>query len=281
MNRSRYVPQQQAYAVNPYQAFGPMPTSAQPMPGMMPIGAFPPQQSAFGAGSPNPNPMGASPILQQHQHLTSPASMWANFANGPIIEDLCAPPPTHMGLAGSPPMNALPHHHQMRLASMGAGIHPSSLPQIQNVYGMRHPGQPGGTPHPGFIGAFPGSPPGMPVRMAGSFPPGYAAQPQGLAPQWAFQQHQQMQQQQQMQQHHQAQQQRNMVDPNAILSRPRMAGPGMVEATQGLGLDLDMGGQGQQQQMQGGQQGQQGQGQQQPLTPVDNSLGGFLSPIME
>ncbi|CAP62063.1 uncharacterized protein PODANS_5_560, partial [Podospora anserina S mat+] len=148
MNRSRYVPQQSAYTAAQFQPFGPgpVPTPAQ-MPGMIPMGY--PQQQMFG-GSPNPNAMGASPILQQQQAM-SPNALWAaNFANGPIIEDLCAPP--QMGLPTSPPMNALPP----RGMPMGAAIHPSSMPQVQNVFGLRQPG----TPHPGhgFAPMMPGVP---------------------------------------------------------------------------------------------------------------------------
>ncbi|KAK4203632.1 hypothetical protein QBC40DRAFT_219203 [Triangularia verruculosa] len=259
MNRSRYVPQQAAYTTSQFQPFGPgpVPTPAQ-MPGMIPMGY--PQQQVFG-GSPNPNAMGASPILQQQQAM-SPNAMWAaNFTNGPIIEDLCAPP--QMGLPTSPPpMNALPH----RGMPMGAAMHPSSMPQVQNVFGLRQPG----TPHPGH--GFAPMMPGMPARMVGSYPPGYAAQPQGIAWAGAHPHHHQLQLQHQLQQqaaaHQQAQQQqqqqRQFLDPTMILGRPRMEGGGFASGGNG-----------------GEQMGSPSMGSSpaaaQPLTPVESTLQGFMS----
>ncbi|KAK0664568.1 hypothetical protein QBC41DRAFT_328530 [Cercophora samala] len=255
MNRSRYVPQQSAYTTSQFQPFGPgpVPTPAQ-MPGMIPMGY--PQQQMFG-GSPNPNAMGGSPILQQQQAM-SPSAMWAaNFANGPIIEDLCAPP--QMGLPTSPHMNGLPP----RGMPMGAAIHPSSMPQVQNVFGLRQPG----TPHPGH--GFAPMMPGVPARMVGSYPPGYAAQPQGLA--WSHPHQLQLQQQLQQQaaqqhaqqQQQQQQQQRQFLDPTMMLGRPRME-PGF--AAGGNGAE---------------QMGSPSMGNSpgaQPLTPVESTLQGFMSP---
>lgn len=172
MNRSRYVPPT-AYPINPYsqQPFGPV-SSASGMQGMMPAPPLAmPSQPYSNQQQPG---MGQSPVQSQ----MSPSPMWSSNFNGPIIEDLCAPPPPFfVGLpSASPPLNALPP--RMAIAGMP---HPAALPQVQNVYGIHQPTphpfaqpppmhHPAGQPGQGHMGAMPSA------RVVGSYPP-YAAQP--------------------------------------------------------------------------------------------------------
>ncbi|KXX78113.1 hypothetical protein MMYC01_205094 [Madurella mycetomatis] len=125
MNRSRYVPQ--AYPVSSYQPYGSIPTTAAPQ-GMMPTQPMAMAPPTYGSISAQQG-MGQSPIQTQ----LSPNSMWTTaFPNGPIIEDLVAPP---MGIpSASPPMNAFPP----RMAAM-TQMHPGAMPQVQNVFGVRQP----------------------------------------------------------------------------------------------------------------------------------------------
>ncbi|KAH6623410.1 hypothetical protein F5144DRAFT_595587 [Chaetomium tenue] len=243
MNRSRYVPNP-VYSVNPYQQqqqqqYGAIPQQAQ-LQGMMPGQAMSMHPSAY--GSPPPG-VGHSPM----QTSMSPNTNWAaNFANGPIIEDLCAPPPP-MGMHASPPMNGM--HPRMAMGPM----HPGGMPQIQNVYGLRQP-----TPHP-FApqGMHPG--PGQPTtmqgmpsaRVMGTYPP-YTGQQHGIGIVYP-----------------------RPMDPNAMMVRPRLetafanpvpTGPG---GNAGLGM-----GQVASPNM-GGSPGGDGM---QPLTPVEEALREFLSP---
>ncbi|KAK4238605.1 hypothetical protein C8A03DRAFT_33357 [Achaetomium macrosporum] len=158
MNRSRYIPPT-AYSINAYQPYGVVPTQSQMQPGMMPS-----------------QPMGLPPQAtysnpQQHQSPVqaslSPNAMWtANFANGPIIEDLCAPPPPPPPIAIP---SAPPPHMRMHAAHTMGPMHPGAMPQVQNVYGVRQP-----VPHPAYAqGAFPGQPmQGIPAtRVMGTYPP--------------------------------------------------------------------------------------------------------------
>ena len=267
MNRSRYVAQQ-PYAMSPYppQAFGigPVPTPAQMPgaggmmhPGMPPqVSGFPnPQQQAQQAafGSPNPNAMGASPVLQQ---AMSPSALWtAQFANGPIIEDLCAPPPHHhphhMGLA-SPPLNALPPR--------GPGM--MQMPQVQNVYGLRQP------PAAGFM--IPPQHQGRLTVPGAAFapPPGYGM-PMGMQQQMQMQmqlQFQQAQAQAQAQaQQHQRQQQLEMEMELAGMAQ-RQGGQVGLEAQQADSPQLRVVTPGSATPAQG-----------MPLTPVETALSGFLT----
>ncbi|KAK3305975.1 uncharacterized protein B0T15DRAFT_533957 [Chaetomium strumarium] len=177
MNRSRYVPHA-VYSINPYASnpYGIGPTQS-PMQGGG--GMMPPSQAMGMAASQSPY---GSPQSQQHhgqspvQTSLSPNAMWAaNFANGPIIEDLCAPPPPPLTM----PPAAPPH---MRMA---AHMHPGAMPQVQNVYGVR---QPGGLPlhhhhHPAYAvqGPYPGQPmQGIPTaaRVVGTYPPYTSSMPQ-------------------------------------------------------------------------------------------------------
>ncbi|KAK4150007.1 hypothetical protein C8A00DRAFT_46503 [Chaetomidium leptoderma] len=240
MNRSRYVPHP-AYSINPYQQqpYGAVPAHAQ-MGGMMPT-----QQSLSMPPSAYGNPqqgMGQSPI----QTSLSPNTMWtANFANGPIIEDLCAPPQP-MGMhPGSPPMNAFPPR-----MSMGP-MHPGGMQHVQNVYGMPHPP----TPHP-FAHAM--HHPGQGSQMQG-IP---SARVMGTYPPYTGQQHGYVYPPQQL-------------DPNVgMMARPRLdtgfptpvgAMPGGNGAGMGQISSPPM----------GGSPGNDGMP---PLTPVEETLRGFLSP---
>ncbi|KAL2260348.1 hypothetical protein VTK26DRAFT_5653 [Humicola hyalothermophila] len=171
MNRSRYVAQP-TYALNQYN---PQPYGAVPAPG----GMMPGQQLAVPSsttyGSPPPTTLSSqSPI----QNTLSPSSTWAaTFANGPIIEDLCAPPPpppppayAAAAVLQSPPLNAF--HQRMPM-------HPSALPQVQDVFGVRQP----------VLPAFPGMHPHQAAQlhqhqrqggvqravMLGQYPPSTAA----------------------------------------------------------------------------------------------------------
>ena len=240
MNRSRYVPNP-VYSVNPYQQqqYGHIPQQPQ-MQGMMPPQHMSMAPSAYG----NPQPgMGQSPM----QTSMSPNGMWTpNFANGPIIEDLCAPPPP-MGMPmTSPPMNGLPQGMAM------APMHPGAMPQVQNVYGIRQP-----TPHPFAHGMHPGQGPpmqGMPsARVMGTYPP-YTGQQHGIGIVYPPRQ----------------------MDHNAMMARPRLetgfanpvpTGPGGNGAGMGQMTSPNMGG------------SPAGDGMP-PLTPVEEALRGFLSPDM-
>jgi hypothetical protein len=248
MNRSRYVQQHPGYSNNPYHAqqYGAFPPNSQ-MPGMMPNQALSMPPTAYG----NPQQgMGQSPI----QTSMSPNAMWtANFANGPIIEDLCAPPPP-MAMHASPPMNAFPP----RMAHMGP-MHPSGMPQIQNVYGMRQQQQQPPTPHPGFApqhGMHPGqsSMQGMPSsRVMGTYPP-YTGQQHGIGIAYPP----------------------RPYDPNMGLTRPRLETgfPNPVGTGQPGVNGNGMGQMGGSPNM-GNSPGGDGMP---PLTPVEEALRGFLSP---
>ncbi|KAK4119143.1 hypothetical protein N657DRAFT_693966 [Parathielavia appendiculata] len=165
MNRSQYV-HQTAFPPSPYnpQSYGAVPQPSQ-MQGMAPHPNAVPQP-----GYSNPTPsIGQSPI----QPSVSPNTMWtANFANGPIIEDLCAPPPPMGIFSASPPMNAFP-------PGMAMGpMHPGSMPQVQTVYGIRH--HPFAVP--GMLPPGQGAPmQGIPsTRVLGTYPP-YTGQQHGYA----------------------------------------------------------------------------------------------------
>lgn len=194
MNRSRYVPDP-AYPINPYQQQQYDGASQQPQSqGMMSSQRLSMPPSAY--GSPQPG-MNQSSI----QTSMSPSAMWtANFANGPIIEDLCAPPPP-MAMV-SPPMNAI--HQPMNMAQM----HPGVMPHVQNVYGIRQP-----TPHPFPPGLHHSQAPamqGMPSsRVVGSYPP-YTGQQHGIGIVYPSRQ----------------------MDPMAMMTRPRLETgfPGTVPA---------------------------------------------------
>ncbi|KAK4160904.1 hypothetical protein QBC43DRAFT_219072 [Cladorrhinum sp. PSN259] len=254
MNRSRYVPQQQQYTMSHFQpspyGIGPVPTPAQ-MPGaggMMHPGM---QQIQAAFGSPNPNALGASPILQQSM---SPSALWtAQFANGPIIEDLCAPPAHHhhMGLA-SPPMNALPPRGPHGLMHM---------PQVQNVFGLRQPGMMMAPQQPGRL-SVPGA--GFPPPSQGFMHMQQQQQQhqhqQQMQIQWQLQhQHAQAQAhvQAQAQAHHQHQQRQQME----------------MELAAGMG----QGGGQQQMDSPQGSSGTPGQTMAVPLTPVESALNSFLT----
>lgn len=185
--------------------------------------------------------MGQSPI----QNSLSPNAMWsANFANGPIIEDLCAPPPP-MGMhAASPPMNAFPPGMPM------GPMHPGGMGQIQNVYGIRQP-----TPQQFAQGMHPGQGhpmQGMPsARVMGTFPP-YTGQQHGIGIVYPP----------------------RPYDLNAMVVRPRLetgfpnpVGPGQGGNGGGIGQmgSPNIGG------------SPAGDGMP-PLTPVEEALRGFLSP---
>ncbi|KAL2021909.1 hypothetical protein VTK56DRAFT_6504 [Thermocarpiscus australiensis] len=204
------------------------------MPGMIPTQPLSLPPSTYG----NPQPGMAQPSM-------SPNAMWtANIANGPIIEDLCAPPP--MGFpSGSPPLNALPPRMPM------APMHPSAMPRVQNVFGIHQP-----TLHP-FAPGMPGhaaSPMGVPTsRVMGAYPPYASQQPGMVYPQ-------------------------RPLDLMAGLPGPRLEtgfpGPGTGVAGGGSGMGL--------QQMnsppEGGSPEGQGQDQGMPaLTPVEESLNEFFS----
>ncbi|KAK4096300.1 hypothetical protein N658DRAFT_501734 [Parathielavia hyrcaniae] len=177
MNRSHYVPQNgfPPSPYNPQQSYGAAPQPSSQMQGMA---HHPSTMTPPGYGNPPPG-MGESPI----QPSLSPSTMWttANFTNGPIIEDLCAPPPPPMGMFSvSPPMNAFPPGMTM------GPMHPGAMPQLQAVYGgigMRHhPGSyaaPGMLPHaPPGQGAMQGGIPS--TRILGTYPP-YTGQQHGYA----------------------------------------------------------------------------------------------------
>ena len=249
MNRSRYVPH---YPINPYQTqqpYGAVPPNAQ-MPGMMPTQplAMPPP------GFPPPG-MSQSPI----QTSLSPNAMWpAPFPNGPIIEDLCAPPHPQMGVpSASPPMPGFPPP-RMAMAPM----HPGAMPQVQNVYGIpqhhaQHaplgfappPPPQGMHPHLGQGGGMM-SMQGMPAaRVVGTYPP-YTGQQHGYGPLPPGAQ--------------------GMVDPSGgMLARPRLETgfPAPVVSGVPMGGSPSM----------GGSPGLEGMPRQ-PLTPVEEALRGFLSP---
>ncbi|KAL2167553.1 hypothetical protein VTG60DRAFT_1139 [Thermothelomyces hinnuleus] len=162
-HRSRFVPDP-AYSINPYQQqqqqqYGAVPQQPQSQ-GMM--------SSQRLSSVPSSVPGGGQTPMQPSM---SPSTMWtANFANGPIIEDLCAPPPPIAMF--TPPINAI--HQPMPLAAM----RPGAMPQVQNVYGIRQPAL-----HPFPCGVHPGQGPpmhGMPSsRVVGSYPP-YASQQPGI-----------------------------------------------------------------------------------------------------
>lgn len=243
MNRSRYVPNP-VYSANPYQQqqqqqqYGAVQQQQAQMQGMMPGQPMPMHPSAYG----NPQPgMSQSPM----QTSMSPNAMWAaNFANGPIIEDLCAPPPP-MGMHTSPPMNGM--HPRMAMGPFPPG---SGMPQIQNVYGLRQP-----TPHP-FApqGMHPGQ--GQPMqgmpssRVMGTYPP-YTGQQHGIGIVYP----------------RPMEQSRMMMQPrletgfaNPVPTGPSGNGLGMGQvASPNLG-------------------GSPGGDGMQPLTPVEEALRGFLSP---
>ncbi|KAG7294201.1 hypothetical protein NEMBOFW57_004271 [Staphylotrichum longicolle] len=247
MNRSRYVPHP-AYAMSPYQPqpYGAIPPQSQ-IPGMMPTQPLSMPPSAYGNAPPN---IGQSPI----QTTLSPNALWAaNFANGPIIEDLCAPPPP-MGIpSASPPMSAFPPP-RMAMAPM----HPGAMPQVQNVYGIRphapHPFAPPGIQmHPGQAAAAAAQMQGMPAaRVMGTYPP-YTGQQHGIA---------------------YAPAPRTMDPSAALMGRPRLETgfPTPVGGGPGSGA-LGM-----------GQMNSPGVGTVSdadgvpPLTPVEEALRGFLSP---
>ncbi|KAK3376340.1 hypothetical protein B0T24DRAFT_618481 [Lasiosphaeria ovina] len=197
----------------------------------------------------------------QQQQQYQPGAMWASgFPAGPIIEDLCAPPMGMVG-PGSPPINSMPA--RMPMGSM----HPSSMPQVQNVFGLRHP-----TYHNMVM------PPqnamqaqSMQSRMVGSYPPyGVTPQQQAQAQQQA---HHHARQQQQAQQHQQRQQQQlQQLDPSTMMPR---TGATRVDTTTGFPSDVassDDAGLGQHMTSPGGNP-QAGM----PLTP-DNGYNSFMSP---
>ena len=247
MNRSRYVPH---YAINPYQTqqpYGAVPPHSQ-MPGMMP------QQSLAMPPPGFPPGMGQSPI----QASLSPNGMWSGpFANGPIIEDLCAPPhPQQMGLpSASPPMPGFPPP-RMAMAPM----HPGAMPQVQNVYGMpqhHHPHHAplGFAPPPQQHGMHPHLGPGgmmqmqgmQAARVVGTYPP-YTGQQHGYGP---------------------PPPPPGMMDPSGMMARPRLETgfPAPVMSGMPMGGSPSM----------GGSPGADGM-MRQPLTPVEEALRGFLSP---
>lgn len=278
MNRSRYMPHA-AYSINPYhpQPYGSVPI----MPGMMApqTMALPPTTATtYGNSAAQQSPI-------QTSLLSPPNAMWtANFANGPIIEDLCVPPqpPPPHHLASSPPLNALPP----RMAAPPM-MHPGAMPQVQNVFGIRQPavgpqhhpfaGMP--VPHPGHAQHGPPMvhhhhhhPPGMPVpaaRVMGSYPPYVVGQPQ--------QPHQQQHQQAGVMYHPSA--------AAAVLGRPRLE-TGFPSAPVGGGGGAGGAAAGMQQQYMGspevGNHSASGLSPEvdgmAPLTPgVEEALRGFLS----
>ncbi|KAK3385868.1 hypothetical protein B0H63DRAFT_449867 [Podospora didyma] len=213
MNPSQYLPNR--YAMNPYgQQFNPSQQQFQPYPGQIPSGqlmSFPPYGSS--QGSPGMQ-------MQQGQQLP-PGAMWASgFPTGPIIEDLCAPNPMSMQ-GGSPPINSMPA--RMSMASM----HPSSMPQVQDVFGLRQPAYgtypQGISPHQA---AQMQQAQRQQQRMMGPYPPtsGFGAQQQQLQLQQQQQQHHQQQQQQQVQRavQQQQQQQQQHMDSSSLMPRSRI-----------------------------------------------------------
>ncbi|KAK4222592.1 hypothetical protein QBC38DRAFT_489466 [Podospora fimiseda] len=224
-------------------------------PGMQQLPGFPnspnPQQQAQQAafGSPNPNALGASPILQ---HTMSPSALWtAQFANGPIIEDLCAPPPHHhhMTLA-SPPMNALPPRGPPGMMHM---------PQVQNVYGVRQPGFMMSAQQPGRLAVPDG---GFPPPAQGLM---QLQQQHQMQMQWHLQQ-QQAQAHAHAQAHAQAQhQQRQQME----MELARLGGQGGGQQQQQQGMDSP--------QVVNGSVGTPNQGIVTPLTPVESAMNAFLA----
>ncbi|KAK4131310.1 hypothetical protein BT67DRAFT_161178 [Trichocladium antarcticum] len=269
MNRSRYVPQT-AYSISPYaQQYGPAPASQ--FTAMMP----PPQQTlAMPSSTYNPQPsMGVG---------HSPSSIWTpSFAaHGPIIEDLCAPPPPHLaglGLSGSPPMGSLPP----RMAALQTQMHhPGAMPQVQNVYGLpmhhtfaQHQQQQQQQQHmqQQYQQHLQQQQQHLQRVMVGSYPP-YGVQQQQQqqhAQQMAFQQHQQ---------HHQQLQQRGFDGVGAGMPGRTRLETGFPAAVMPVGAGNQGGMQGQvgSPNMGGSPGGGDGMGA--PLTPVEEALRGFLSP---
>ncbi|KAK3897621.1 hypothetical protein C8A05DRAFT_19649 [Staphylotrichum tortipilum] len=159
MNRSRYIPQP-PYGMNPYQP--PYPTALPPS-GLLPA-QLPP--SAYTTSQPIPS---QQPHSLHGPTALSPPNLWTpSFANGPIIEDLCAPPPPPHLLG----MQFPPHQ-----GSMPGGM--PMMPQVQGVYPLRHQQHHQHQQNP--FGAMQPMQGMTSARVVGTYPP-YAGQQHGVGP---------------------------------------------------------------------------------------------------
>ncbi|KAL2136864.1 hypothetical protein VTI74DRAFT_590 [Chaetomium olivicolor] len=264
MNRSRYVPHT-SYSISPYQQpYGSMsPPPSQIQPGLMPTQPLAMPPSTYG----NPQPPAAPSRMTGHspiQTSLSPQSIWSsNFANGPIIEDLCVPPPPQFPMSvplGSPPNPGLPHRMVMPLGP----VHPNAMPQVQNVYGVSQP-----MPQPYLGGMHPAQQHlqgvGI-VRTMGMYPPGPWGSPvmpnQQLQPGTGM---------------GMAYPQRT-VDPSTVLARPRLETGFPTPIGPPGGGERRGNGMGQMGMPEGGSEREGGGEELPPLTPGEEMLRGFLGP---
>ncbi|KAM7190426.1 hypothetical protein V8F20_009709 [Naviculisporaceae sp. PSN 640] len=181
MNRSQYLPYT-AYTIAPYPSqFGA--PGYQNVPGKIPAPA-----PGFGSATPLAYP--PPTYIQQPHHHQRPAQAHQNLSAWPIgsatsmggggyapvagqIEDIVSPPLSMNALSHPPlPSRGQKNNLQGRIRGhIPNGIHPSSLPQVQDVFAPRQPPPSFGLPGTPMPMPLPMSVPGATSRMVGAYPP--------------------------------------------------------------------------------------------------------------